>query len=133
LQSYVHIGRPPLNCFVRRLDVAVLYSKEFTMADVLAYCTVVAVVLVFFALLWLSVLLQRTMRLSRIEAKLDLLLQNAGIRYDPYKSLPPAVAQALQRGDKITAIKEFREVTGADLREAKAFIEEAQRGLSPSA
>ena len=103
------------------------------MADVLAWFTVVSVVLVFFALLWLSLLLKRTMKLTRIETKLDLLLQNAGISHDPFKSLPPGVVQALQRGDKITAIKEYREATGVDLREAKEFIEEAQRRLTASA
>ncbi|MFN0195585.1 MAG: ribosomal protein L7/L12, partial [Planctomycetaceae bacterium] len=76
--------------------------------------------------------LKRTIKLTRIETKLDLLLQNAGISYDPYKSLPPGVVQALQRGDKIAAIKVYREATGADLRESKEFIEEAQRRLTPS-
>jgi hypothetical protein len=84
-------------------------------------------------MLWLSLLVKRTMKLSRIEAKLDLLLQNAGLSYDAYKSLPPGVAQALQRGDKIAAIKEYRGATGVDLREAKEFIEEAQRRVTSSA
>ena len=97
------------------------------MADRLAWFTVVSVVLIFFVLHWLSILLSGTMKLSRIEAKLDLLLQNAGINDDPYKSLPSGVAQALQRGDKIAAIKEYRAATGVDLGEAKEFIEEAQR------
>jgi hypothetical protein len=99
------------------------------MADVLAWFTVVAVVLLFLAVVWLSLLLRRTTKLTRIEAKLDLLLQNAGISYDPYKNLPPEVTQALQRGDKVAAIKEYRQATGTDLREAKEFIEEAQRRL----
>jgi ribosomal protein L7/L12 len=103
------------------------------MADVLAWFGLISVALLFLALLWLSQLLGRTRRLSRMEAKLDMLLHHAGISYDPYKSLPPGVAQALQRGDKIGAIKEYREATGADLVEAKEFIEEAQRRLTPSA
>lgn len=30
-------------------------------------------------------------RLARIEAKLDLLLKDAGIEYDPYKDVPPEI------------------------------------------
>jgi hypothetical protein len=65
--------------------------------------------------------------LSRIEAKLDMLLKNAGIAFDPFEDLPPGVAEALRSGQKISAIKCYREATGAGLKEAKEFIEEVQR------
>src|ERR1700754_4772652 len=42
--------------------------------------------------------------LSRVEAKLDLLLKQSGLEYDPYKTLPPSVVDALRRGRKIEAI-----------------------------
>lgn len=67
---------------------------------------------------------------SRVEAKLDLLLKNAGLKYDPYADLPPAVVDALRKGEKIQAIKHYREATGADLVQAKEFIEEVQRKSS---
>ena len=67
-------------------------------------------------------------RLSRIEAKLDLLLKNAGSRVeDPFADLPPPVVEALRAGNKIEAIKRYREATGAGLKEAKEFVEEVQR------
>jgi hypothetical protein len=72
-------------------------------------------------------------RLSRLEAKLDLLLKNAGIAFDPVADLPPPVVEALQRGDKIQAIKHYRDATGADLVQAKEFIEEVQRRAGPDA
>jgi ribosomal protein L7/L12 len=40
------------------------------------------------------------------------------------------VADALQRGRTIEAIKEYREATGAGLKEAKEYVEEVQsRGI----
>jgi hypothetical protein len=66
-------------------------------------------------------------RLSRLEAKLDLVLKNAGIAFDPFADLPPPVVEALQRGEKINAIKHYRDATGANLVQAKEFLEEVQR------
>ena len=64
---------------------------------------------------------------SRIDTKIDLLLRQAGIEYDPYKNLPSDVTDAVRRGAKIEAIKRYRESTGMSLKEAKQFIEEVQR------
>jgi hypothetical protein len=71
--------------------------------------------------------------LSRVEAKLDALLKHEGIRFDPYADLPPAVLDALRRGRKIEAIKEYRQASGAGLKEAKEYIEELQRRAGPRA
>jgi ribosomal protein L7/L12 len=65
--------------------------------------------------------------LSRLDAKLDALLKHSGIRFDPYQDVPPAVVEALARGQKIEAIKAYRQARGADLKEAKEFVEEVQR------
>lgn len=70
---------------------------------------------------------QRGPALSRLEAKLDALLKHQGIVFDPYSDVPVRVAEALRRGKKIEAIKEYRSATGADLREAKEFVEELER------
>jgi Ribosomal protein L7/L12 C-terminal domain len=64
--------------------------------------------------------------LSRVEAKLDALLQHQGIRFDPYSNVPPTVADALRSGRKIDAIKAYRVATGAGLKDAKDFVEEVQ-------
>jgi len=46
---------------------------------------------------------------------------------DPLDSLPPKVAEALRRGDKIGAIKLLREVARVGLAEAKTAIDAANR------
>jgi ribosomal protein L7/L12 len=78
-----------------------------------------------------SAIEKRVATLSRLEAKLDLLLKHAGIQYDPFQNVPPRVAEALRRGPayKIQAIKCYREATGVGLKEAKDFIEELQRRM----
>jgi ribosomal protein L7/L12 len=75
----------------------------------------------------ISALQQKISALSRLEAKVDLLLKNAGITYDPSAGLPPGVIDALEAGNKIEAIKRYRQATGRGLKEAKDFIEELQR------
>ena len=73
-----------------------------------------------------SHLSKRVALLSRVDAKLDLLLQHAGLTYDPYRDLPPEVADAVRQGRKIQAIKHYRNATGVSLKEAKEFIEQVQ-------
>ncbi len=67
---------------------------------------------------------KRLAALARIEAKLDLVLHHAGLKYVPYANVPAPVITALQSGNKIQAIKLYRAATGADLKETKDLIEE---------
>ena len=69
----------------------------------------------------------RVAAVSRIEAKLDLLLKQAGLHYDPYEDAPAAVADAVRRGQKIEAIKRYREINPGGLKEAKEYVEGMQR------
>jgi hypothetical protein len=75
----------------------------------------------------LNRLQERLGELSRVEAKLDLLLKQANIRFDPYVNLRPEIAEAMRNGKKILAIKLQRESSGMGLKEAKDFIEEIER------
>ena len=59
----------------------------------------------------------------RTEAKVDLLLKQAGLTYDPRANVPPGVLEALQAGQKIDAIRQYRIATGVDLKTAKEFVE----------
>jgi hypothetical protein len=70
---------------------------------------------------------QRVCPLYRIEAKLDFLLEQAHLEFDPYANLPREVVEAVQRGQKVKAIKLYRQTTGLRLKAAKDFIEEVQR------
>lgn len=69
--------------------------------------------------------------LSRVEAKLDALLKHEGVQFEPYSDVPQPVVDALRRGKKIEAIKEYRAATGAGLQEAKDYVEELQRRATP--
>ncbi|MEN3611719.1 hypothetical protein AAH979_19440 [Plantactinospora sp. ZYX-F-223] len=72
---------------------------------------------------------ETTARLRRVETKLDLVLGHLGLAL-PEPALPQVVAH-LERGEKIAAVKAYREATGDGLREAKEAVDRlaAQRGL----
>ncbi len=83
-------------------------------------------VIVVFGLSGLTVYLQpkERGRLRRIEAKLDQLLKQAGIEFDPYASVPPTVLGAVRRGDRLEAIKLYRKATGIPYSEAMEQIDD---------
>ncbi|MDO3700426.1 hypothetical protein Q3W71_01885 [Micromonospora sp. C28SCA-DRY-2] len=60
-------------------------------------------------------------RLGEIERRLQLVMDHLGVP-DP-NPVPAEVRQHLVRGDKIKAIAAYRKLTGADLRSAKAAVE----------
>jgi hypothetical protein len=59
--------------------------------------------------------------LLRIEKKLDLILNQLGIEFQPFSD---KVRQAADSGNKILAIKLYREETGLGLAQAKKDVEE---------
>ncbi|MBC8869734.1 MAG: hypothetical protein H8E44_09970 [Planctomycetes bacterium] len=65
-------------------------------------------------------------RLARVEGKLDVLLKNADLQYDPFSDIPNDVADAIRSGNKMLAIKLYREATGINLADAKEFVEDLQ-------
>lgn len=75
----------------------------------------------------LATLERRLARLSRLEAKVDALLDAGGVTFDPFRDVPPDVRTALEQGETILAIRRFREATGASLKEAKDFVDEVRR------
>lgn len=68
-------------------------------------------------------------RMMRLEAKVDLLMKQAGLTYDPHANLPAGVLDALRAGQKIEAIRLYRQATGVDLKTAKEFVD-GLKGLS---
>ncbi len=81
----------------------------------------------FVVLARLAVLERRLARLSRLDAKVDALLEAAGVSFDPMRDVPVGVREALEQGETILAIKRFREATGAGLKEAKDFVDDIRR------
>lgn len=62
-------------------------------------------------------------RLAQIEAHLVLVSEKLGIPYSPPLAAVPADVVALARtGDRLGAIRRYREVTGASLEEAKEAV-----------
>jgi hypothetical protein len=81
----------------------------------------------------LSMIERRLNRLSRLDAKIDALLKAAGIEFDEFQGVPPAVREALERGDPVLAITRFREMTGVGLTEAKRYVDDVRhRGVAAS-
>ena len=60
-------------------------------------------------------------QLERLERKVDLILAHLGL--DPYPGVNPEVAKLMNAGQKIQAIKLYREQTGVGLKEAKEYVE----------
>lgn len=71
-------------------------------------------------------------RVRELEDKLQFLYSRLNIDYaDPTSdpALAPQVQEALRRGNKIEAIKIYRELTGVGLAEAKQVIERAEQSI----
>jgi Ribosomal protein L7/L12 C-terminal domain len=69
-------------------------------------------------------------RVNELEDRLKYLYQRLNIEYaDPGSDpvLSPQIQDALRRGNKIEAIKIYRELTGVGLAEAKDAIDKAER------
>jgi len=63
-------------------------------------------------------------RLQRIEAQLALLSEKAGVPFEtPAAGAPPEVVELAQAGDRMGALKKYRELTGAGMEEAQAVVE----------
>jgi ribosomal protein L7/L12 len=63
----------------------------------------------------------------QIRMKLDALLKHSGISFDDQSNVPSGVLEALRRGQKIEAIRLYRESTHSGLKEAKERVEEIER------
>lgn len=62
-------------------------------------------------------------RLDYIEEHLVNLGRAAGYRYAPYSTqVPPEVVELARAGDRLEAIKRYRELTGAHMEQAKAIV-----------
>jgi SMC interacting uncharacterized protein involved in chromosome segregation len=69
-------------------------------------------------------------RVNELEDRLKFLYRRLNIEYaDPNSdpSLSPQIQEALRRGNKIEAIKLYRELTGVGLAEAKQVIDRAEQ------
>jgi ribosomal protein L7/L12 len=71
-------------------------------------------------------------RVNELEDRLNFLYGRLNIEYADAASAPalsPQIQEALRRGNKIEAIKIYRELTGVGLAEAKQAIDQAEKFL----
>lgn len=71
-------------------------------------------------------------RVNELEDRLNFLYRRLNIEYadpDSNLALSPQIQEALRRGNKIEAIKIYRELTGVGLSEAKQAIERGEQFL----
>jgi ribosomal protein L7/L12 len=66
-------------------------------------------------------------RLARLERRVDAIAAHVGLPPEPVPAGMDEVLALLADGRKIPAIKRYREVTGAGLREAKDAVDEIDR------
>ncbi|WP_130865802.1 hypothetical protein [Acidipropionibacterium timonense] len=64
-----------------------------------------------------------TIQLSRIERKLDVVMEHLGIVDDRTTAIRDEVRQVKETVGVISAVKRYRELTGASLVEAKLYVE----------
>jgi ribosomal protein L7/L12 len=76
-------------------------------------------------------LLQLKHRINLLEGQVSFLYKHLGIEFVPEVSTndDPRIIELLKKGNKMDAIKIYREITNADLLNAKNAIEEIQKRL----
>jgi hypothetical protein len=82
--------------------------------------------LAFYFQLKVAGLERRLASLRRVETKLDLILKQAGMYYEPLGG-STEIEDALNVGEKVRAVSLYRSSNGCTLAEANAAIERAQR------
>jgi ribosomal L7/L12-like protein len=70
---------------------------------------------------WTSTGSNNARLLGRLDRKVDLILKHLGI--DPNQEVNLEIMELMKAGQKIQAIKLYRQQTGAGLKEAKDYVE----------
>lgn len=79
------------------------------------------VVGLFSVIMWSSWTVGANRHLKRLERRVDLILNHLGL--NPNQDVNPQIVELLKAGQKIGAIKLYREQTGCGLKEAKDYVE----------
>ncbi|MEU1803619.1 ribosomal protein L7/L12 [Streptomyces sp. NPDC019937] len=87
--------------------------------EIASYATLVAVIVIYGGLEARLKRMER--RAARLERKADLILEHLGVRQE--EPGMERVTALLRENKKIQAIKEYREITDADLKEAKEAVD----------
>lgn len=68
-------------------------------------------------------------RLTAIERRVNMLTDHFQLKWDPTVGVPEDVLSKVRAGEKIEAIKRYREHTGKGLKESHDLIEEIDRRI----
>lgn len=67
--------------------------------------------------------------LADIERKLTMLTEHFKLKWDPLVGVPETVLAQIRAGNKVEAVKLYREATGKGLKDAYARVEEIDRRI----
>lgn len=62
-------------------------------------------------------------RIRFLEVKVDALINHTGIEFDDSSFVPVEVQQAIKSGHRLKAIRLYRKITGAGLKEASEVVD----------
>ncbi len=62
-------------------------------------------------------------RIRFLEVKIDALIKHTGIEFDDTTVVPLEVHKAIKAGHRLKAIRLYRKITGADLKEASEVVD----------
>lgn len=62
-------------------------------------------------------------RIRFLEVKIDALIKHTGIEFDDTTLVPLEVHKAIKAGHRLKAIRLYRKITGADLKEASEVVD----------
>ena len=62
-------------------------------------------------------------RIRFLEVKVDALIEHTGIAFDDSTLVPVEVRQAVTAGNRLKAIRVYRKITGAGLKEASEVVD----------
>ena len=88
------------------------------------YVVVVLPTFVALALIWYSQYEASRKRIRFLEVKVEALMQHTGLKFDKASLVPVEVHQAVKAGHRLKAIRLYRKITGADLEQASAVVDE---------
>ncbi|MEE2026087.1 MULTISPECIES: hypothetical protein [Alkalimonas] len=74
--------------------------------------------------LYLYLLLEEYRKKIRfLEVKIDALIKHTGIEFDDTTLVPVEVSKAIKAGHRLKAIRLYRKITGASLKEASEIVD----------
>jgi ribosomal protein L7/L12 len=85
------------------------------------------VLIVAFSIVTTAATSRSNFRLARLERRVGAIVAHVGLPPEPVPAGMDEVLALLEAGKKIAAIKRYRELTGAGLREAKDAVDEIER------